>query len=193
MKRAFLSPLVFLGLSAAAPAATIPFDLQGQAGFGLLPGNETSPVAGTPGTGGETGAGISYDDVSNVLTINIGWGVLNGFTDLTGNATMGHIHGPTASGGTASFTQSAGIRYVLDSQPGWTASATSGGFLGTVTIAEADEPALLNGQMYINIHTFTNPGGEIRGNLVVVPEPSPVGLGLLAAGTLLLLRRRLRR
>src|SRR4026207_896745 len=34
---------------------------------------------------------------------------------------------------------------------------------------------LLNGQLYINVHTAQNPDGEIRGNLVVaVPEPSPL-------------------
>jgi D-alanine-D-alanine ligase-like ATP-grasp enzyme len=57
-------------------------------------------------------------------------------------------------------------------------SATAGGFSGTTTLTATNEARLLAGTLYINVHTSTNGGGEIRGNLVAVPEPSRV---LLAA------------
>lgn len=41
----------------------------------------------------------------------------------------------------------------------------------------ADQLAnLLNGDLYINVHTVANPGGEIRGQIVPVPEPSSLAL-----------------
>jgi hypothetical protein len=177
------SPLALLFFSATTNASIIAFDLQGKAGFGLLGGNE-NPAAVNGGSGGETGAGIFFDDITNIFTINTAWGVANGFTSLTGNATAGHLHGPTTSGGVAAFTQNAGVKYPLNSLVGWNANALSGGFNGTVSILLADVAALKNGQFYMNVHTAANPGGEIRGNLVpAVPEPSSLGLllfGLVA-------------
>jgi hypothetical protein len=41
-------------------------------------------------------------------------------------------------------------------------------------------PFILGGQSYINFHTTQNGGGEIRGNIQVAPEPSTVGLIVLA-------------
>jgi hypothetical protein len=53
-----------------------------------------------------------------------------------------------------------------------------------VAAAEATLLAgLAAGQTYFNIHTSTNPGGEIRGFLVATPEPSSFALvGLALAG-----------
>jgi hypothetical protein len=186
---------IFLaGVSAAslASAAIIPFDLQGKAGFGLLAGNENHVVSGAFGSGGETGAGIFFDDVSNVLTLNFGWGTANGFTNLTGNATVGHIHGPTASGGVASFTQNAGIAIGLDTLSGWSNLASSGGFSGNLNLTLTQASQLLAGQLYINIHTSANGPGEIRGNLVAVPEPSAWAaiLGAIVLGYAYLRRRK---
>ncbi len=182
----------FLLLAGFAQASSFQFDLEGKGGSGLLSGNENGAISGSPGIGGEINAGISYDDVSNLLTINVGWGSANGFVDLTGNATAGHIHGPTTSGGTGSFTQNASVKYPLDSLGGWNANATSGGFSGTVTILEADEVALLAGRFYINVHTSANAGGEIRGNLVAVPEPAETGALVGGLAGLFALARRLR-
>jgi len=167
----------------AADAGLFYFDLQGKAGLGLLPGNENHAVTGG-GTGGTVGSGIFYDDATNILTLNIAWGSGNGFTNLSGNATAGHIHGPTTGSGTASFTQNAGVAYGLADKPGWNSSATGGGFSGTVTLTEPHEANLFAGQFYVNVHTAANSAGEVRGNLVqAVPEPAVttlVGLGVIA-------------
>jgi hypothetical protein len=173
--------LTFIGVT---NAAVIQLDLAGKAGAGLLGGNENtaSNTVAPPGTGGETGVGIFYDDVTNLLTINVGWGTGNGFSNLTGNSTVAHIHGPTAAGGSTAFTQNAGVKYGLDSLPGFNNSAISGGFNGTLSILEADEAGLKNGQFYLNFHTALNPGGEIRGNLINVSVPVPASSLLLLAG-----------
>ena len=177
------------GLSSGAEGAIVAFDLQGKSGFGLLPGNENGTIVGIPGAGGERGGGISFNDVSIVLSIDIGWGSGNSFTDLSSAVVGGHIHGPTASSGTAAFTQDASILIGLDSLAGWNSSRTAGGFNGTVTLNSTQAAQLLAGRFYINVHTSTNSGGEIRGNLVVVPEPS-VGVLLLTASGLAMKRRR---
>src|SRR5262245_35423224 len=96
-KKLLLCPVLLLSVGATVNAAILQFDLIGKAGTGLLPGNENGTVLGTPGSGGEISGGITFNDVTNVLTLNTGWGTANGFTNLTGNATAGHLHGPTAS------------------------------------------------------------------------------------------------
>ena len=176
--------------ASAVNADIIPVDLLGKAGPGLLAGNETGTVNGTPGSGGEIGAGITFDNVTLQLTINIGWGSGNGFTDLTGPATVGHIHGPTPSAAPASFNEAVGVMIGLDNLAGWNNSATNGGFSGTVTLTQAQVDFLNAGRLYINIHTSTNGPGEIRGNLLPIPEPSTYALLALGAGALVAMRRR---
>jgi hypothetical protein len=183
MKKPLLYLCLLLAASSASNAAIILFDLAGTGGSGLRTTNENPAASGTA-TGGELLGGITFDNVSNVLTINVGWGTANGFTNLTGNATAGHLHGA------AGFAANAGVQYPLDAVAGWNPSATAGGFNGTITILAADLPSLLGGQLYINVHTSANPGGEIRGNLVQVPEPSASVMGLATLGLLTQRRRR---
>ena len=168
-------------VASAAPATALEFDLDGNAGAGLLGGNENHAVV-LPGSGGEIGAGILYDTDTNVLTLDIGWGSGNGFTDLSGDALAGHIHGPTSSA-PGGYSEDAGVLVTLSALPGWDASASSGGFSGTVVLTDTQEGYLLANQLYINVHTLLNSNGEIRGQLV--PEPSTgllVGLGLAWVG-----------
>ncbi len=163
-------------------AVIVQFDLLGKSGAGLLTTNENSVVNNSSATGGEVGAGIFFDDVTNVLTINVAWGAANGFVNLSGNATAGHLHGPTAGSGATAMTQNASVRYGLDNVAGWSNLASSGGFAGTVNILVGDVAALYDGRFYMNVHTVANGGGEFRGNLVVVPAPSAaVAMGMIAA------------
>ena len=62
----FVLPLAFSLFASIAQAAVIQFDLTGTAGNGLLFGNE--PAVASGGSGGEIGAGITYDNVTNLLT-----------------------------------------------------------------------------------------------------------------------------
>lgn len=62
---------------------------------------------------------------------------------------------------------------------------------GTTSSAEADLAAgIAAGKAYLNIHTSLFPGGEIRGFLDPVPEPSTLLLAGAALASLTLLRRR---
>ena len=178
-------------VAASAQAATILFDIAGKGGAGLLKANEAPNPTTVGGSGGEVGPGISFDTVTNILTINIGWGSGNGFTDLSSAITGAHVHVPTPSAPPASFNESTVVLVGFNTAPGFNSSITNGGFSGTVTIPAANVAGLLEGRSYLNIHTNTNPGGEIRGNLLQVPEPATtalLGLGCAAAG----LRRRRR-
>ena len=167
----------------SAQAGIVEFFLEGQAGLGLLPGNEVPP-AQSNGSGGVL-TGIFFDDATNDLFIDVGWGSGNGFTDMTGNAVAMHIHGP------ADFFSNAGVLYPLDGLAGFDPSASDGGFIGSVTINAVDVSDLLNGLLYLNVHTAVNPPGELRGNMVLVPAPSSL-LILGLAGTPVFMRRRRR-
>lgn len=139
----------------------------------LLPGNEPSTTGNPTGSGTFT---ATLDTSTNVFTYNVQ------FSGLTSNVTLGHIHGPFTPGGTA--TQ-AGVILNFDPAvtPGATfvglKTATSGSATGTVTLTAATsftatvngdslKKLLLAGLTYANIHTVTNGGGEIRGQITVV-------------------------
>lgn len=192
MKTILTSLLLPLLLASAGQAATIQFNLQGLGGTGLLATNEPNGVsaAAAAGSGGEILGGITFDDVSLIMSIKVGWGATNGFTNLTGPAAAGHIHGPTGAAPPASFAQSVGVKYPLDSVAGWNPSASAGGFNGNVTILPADVAGLMQGRFYVNVHTTLNGGGEIRGSLIPVPEPSVSLMAASASLGLLTLRRR---
>lgn len=171
MKKFFFLAL-FTAAAVQLHGAIIPFDLQGTAGIGLLPGNEPGSITG--GTGGEIGAGISFDTVSSLLTINAGWGSSQGFTDLSSAANASHIHGPTTSNNGSGFTQTAVVLFTLTRS----SNAVTGGTFTTapITLTAAQATDLQNGKFYINIHTVNNGGGELRGFIVPVPEPASAGI-----------------
>jgi len=175
--------------AAGAPSALadiILFDIIGRSGPGLRVDNENHVASGT-GSGGEVGPGISFDTITKVLIINAAWGSANGFTDLTGNVTIAHIH----QAANALFTSNGPVIVDLDgATPGFNNSATSGGWTNTQVLLNASqEAALFNGFLYLNIHTVVNRPGEIRGNLVAIPTPGAAAL-LGVAGLVAMRRRR---
>jgi len=156
-------------------AAVLDFALQGQAGSGLLPGNEPSPVSGATGSGSANGP-IQYDPATHQLTFDID------FSNIHQPVQGATIHGP------ADQVNSAGILYDLVAgdfltQPGANSyNLKSPGAGGTLTLADnannshfsiaQQETQLSSGLWYIEI-AGSDPYsmGEIRGNLVAVPEP----------------------
>ena len=176
----FLAALVFGAAGQSVQADTVFFDFQGNAGSGLLPGNE-NPAVVSGAVGGEFGNGLVYDDATNVLSLTFN------FSGLTGgglfNAADGgiHIHQATTA---PFFSNNGGIIFNLN--PG-AANVALGSTMGTidldVTLSAAQETTLLSGAYYVNIHSGAFNGGELRGNLVVgTPEPTAafaLGLGMI--------------
>jgi len=177
--------LAVAAFSTSASAVIHDISLLGRSGPGMRFDNE-NPTASGSGTGGEIAPGIIYNDVTDLLTINVGWGSGKGFTDLTGSVIAAHIHQASSP----AFTDSGGVIISLDgATPGFNNSGTNGGWTNTqVTLTAAQETQLFLGTLYLNAHTNANGGGEIRGNMIV-PEPASTTL-LLCGGAGLLLRRK---
>ncbi len=136
----------------------------------MTPAGEPPGLLGNPTGNGSFTA--TLDTVTNVFSYT------GTFTGLTSNANNGHIHGPFTVGGTAT---TAGVILNFNTLAGGTfvgfGTATSGSISGTVTLNAATQISatvngdslkklLLAGQTYVNIHTTTNPGGEIRAQLI---------------------------
>jgi hypothetical protein len=155
-----------------------------------LDGPSEAPPNASPATGSTT---MIFDATANILTISAS------FTGLTGNTTAAHIHAPT----TVAFAGTAGVAVHSPSLAGFPLGVTSASYSmnynlaststystsflnnngGTVTSAEAALLSYLqSGRAYLNIHTSTFGGGEIRGFLTPVPEPATTAA--LAGGAL---------
>jgi hypothetical protein len=80
------------------------------------------------------------------------------YRGMTSSITAAHIHGPSAS------TNTAGILFDLSPYHRG-AYSTQGVFNGSVALTPAEIGALINGDLYMNLHTAVNPSGEIRGQL----------------------------
>lgn len=96
------------------------------------------------------------------------------FSGLTGNYTMSHIHGG-ANGANG------GVAFALTPQVG--GDSKSGTYLAeanTFTLDETQIGNLAAGNWYVNIHSETSPGGEIRGQLVASPNAAPMVSDLTA-------------
>lgn len=110
-----------------------------------LDGSQEVPSVSTDGTGSAT---MTFNSTSNELVWSIS------FSGLSGPATMAHFHGPALGGSNAGVLVNIGEISGLNSP------------MNGSTVLTADQAtALLDGMMYINIHTAANEGGEIRGQV----------------------------
>ena len=155
-----------------------------------------------PEVTGATGSGFAtvlYDDVERILS----WSIA--FAGLSGTTTVAHFHCCTAAPGTGFV----GVAVSPGTLPGFPTGLSSGtdegsidldlttsftnGFRGSDTPQQAAArfiQGIYDGKNYLNIHTTTFGGGEIRGFLQV-PEPSALLLaGLALAGLATTSRRR---
>ncbi|HZT27591.1 MAG TPA: CHRD domain-containing protein [Pseudolabrys sp.] len=110
----------------------------------LKASNEVPPV-NSSGTGEVT---VTYDTDSKKLS----W--KGNYSGLSGPATAAHFHGPAPSG------KNAGVMI-----PIFQGATAKSPFEGSATLTDAQAKALMDGDMYVNIHTAANKAGEIRGQL----------------------------
>ena len=166
---------LLFGTATLAHAAVISYST-------VLSGPNESPVNASPGTG--TASAI-YDNVAHTLHVHVD------FTGLTGTTTASHIHAPTA----VAFTSTAGVATTTPTFAGFPLGVTSGTYDNVLdlTLASSYNPsfvsanggttasaeavltqALADGKAYLNVHSSTFPGGEIRGFLVPTPTATEV-------------------
>ena len=160
-------------ISAVLAAAGI--QLAGAQGF------VSSLDAAQDGGGARTGSGQVYLFLTgSTLTLSNG-----NYSGLSGTVTAAHIHGPGAPG------VPAGVLYFLSSPAGFISTGATFGNITGGNLSLIDNPngsgftvaqqltQLNSGLWYINIHTTTFGGGEIRGQIVAVPEPASAALLML--------------
>jgi hypothetical protein len=181
-----------LAVPVAASATTFTY-------YSILSGAAESPPTGSAGTGSAT---VIYDDVAHTLAVTAD------FSGLTGTTAAAHIHccflPPPAS-------PNAGVATTVPSFPGFPLGVTFGGYSQTFDLTQASSfnPAFITanggtpagaearlalglslGQTYFNIHTSSFLGGEIRGDLALIPEPGTLVLVGLGTAGLAVVRRR---
>jgi len=165
-----------------------------------MSGPNESPANASPGIGSGL---VSYDNILHTLTVGCS------FSGLTGTTTASHIHAATL----VPFAGTAGVATTTPTFAGFPLGATSGTYTNTLDLTLSSswnsayitanggstataEVALFNamqaGEAYWNIHSSTFGGGEIRGFLVAVLEPTALSLVGLAAVALVAARRKSR-
>jgi hypothetical protein len=138
-----------------------------------LGANEVPPVVST-GTASVTG---TYDTATSMITISVS------YSGLSSGLAAAHLHaGAAGSNGPV----------IVNLAP--TTGATSGTISGTFPVMATDEAGLIAGDVYINLHTPNNPGGELRGQLALTVVPDEVEViptmgqwGLMALGLLVMI------
>jgi hypothetical protein len=111
---------------------------------GLSAAAEVPPVQ----SAGQGAAAINVDTASK----QISWRVE--YSGLTGPAAAAHIHCGAAPGANA------GVAVPLGAAPNLTSPIVGSGMMTDAQLAD-----LQAGNCYVNIHTATNKGGEVRGQL----------------------------
>jgi hypothetical protein len=114
-----------------------------------LSGANEVPAVVSSATGTTTG---TYNQTTKILSIT------TTYAGLT--ATAGHIHTQTV---TPVPLKTGGVTFGFPA----TGLASPIVYTTAVPLTTAQETDLLNGIMYVNIHSAANPSGEIRGNLTV--------------------------
>lgn len=169
MKKLILALGTIAALSVGTTHAQVTFEA-------FLNGLGENPPNGSPASGFCT---VVLNAAQTQITVDLSW------SGLTAPATASHIHGPGGAG------TNAAVLFPFSGVPAATAGAIPE---QTFSITPTQVGWLFAGYLYANVHTSTFPGGEIRGQLLLVPEPASVSLlGLGAVAVVWRLRRHSRR
>ena len=158
-----LITLVFLAFFAAPQLSLAQVKLSG-----TLSGMNENPANASTATGKFEGI---FDPWSRVIAFRVE------FSGLTANATAAHFH--SAPAGTN------GPVVVNFGSQGFPVGVTSGEYVKVLTLTEAQAVDLMTGNLYVNIHNASFPGGEIRAQIQygVQANPTPVPLSARLSGT----------
>lgn len=174
--RVTLGAIALASLTGAASAAVI------QIGPFNLSGLQEIPANASPAVGNAT---LTLDTISGNFSLNYS------FSGLLGTVTVAHFHNAAAgsNGGVVYWLAATGAPNTLPTtllSPSLPTGVNAGSGTGTGTLSSTLMTQALAGRLYVNIHTTSFAGGEIRGQ--VVPTTGVVSLAGLAG--LASLRRR---
>jgi hypothetical protein len=174
--------------------------------IGYLDGLQENPPVATPGSGTGT---ASYNAGSQMLSVQVD------FSGLIGTTTNAHIHccataldqntgialhfvphgfplGVTSGNFSHTFDLSLASTYDAGylAGSGGTAAMARDRLLDAMQVGVANDPLPGDSSIaYFNIHTSFRSGGEIRGNLAPIPEPSAMLLLTCGVTSLAFARR----
>jgi hypothetical protein len=146
MTTKFLRPALVVLTCAGAFALATPSMAETVKMKANLKASEEVPPVQSAGNGS---VDVTYDTASKKLS----W--KGTYSGLSGPATAAHFHGPGAAG------KNAGVMV-----PIFQGDAAKSPFEGSATLNDAQAKALMDGDMYVNVHTAANKAGEIRGQVV---------------------------
>jgi len=137
-----MTRLALLALAATLATGTAYADMK------TVTVNMTEAQEVPPHDGKGTGTAVfTIDSTAKTVAWRVNW------ENLSSNATAAHIHGPAAPGANAGV--------VINLAPGGIKMPLE----GQASLTDAQLADLMAGKDYINVHTDTNKGGEIRGQI----------------------------
>lgn len=137
--------VAFVGCSMPPKAATPMMGSAGSVSFSAMLSSAAEVPVNTSTATGRLDA--TLDKASNALR----WTLT--YSGLTGPATMGHFHGPALPGANAGVV----VPFPNATSPG----------AGEAILTPTQLSDLMAGKWYANVHTAANPGGEIRGQVMM--------------------------
>jgi hypothetical protein len=190
MLRSLMASLAAAALLIAGPAQSAIFVFTAD-----MNGATEVPPNFSPAFGFTT---VTVDDTADTMQVDLSWNGLTG-----GPVAAGHIHCCSAPGTNVGVavgfpglpaTTSGVYNHLFDLTDAsiYTLSFLNNFGGGTAAGAQAAlVQGFFDGTAYSNLHNQTFPGGEIRGQLGLVPEPGAWGLMILGFGAIgAMLRRR---
>lgn len=125
-----------------------------------LTGTQEVPPVTTSATGSAT---VTLDRMTGAVSVS------GSYQNLAAAATAAHIHGASRRG------LNSGVIVGL-----MVTGGTTGTFSGSGTLTAAQIQDMLDGVTYLNVHTGSFPGGEIRGQIDAVPGSGSPNANLLS-------------
>ncbi|MCB9338778.1 MAG: HYR domain-containing protein [Lewinellaceae bacterium] len=139
---------------------------------------QVATITGTMNGGFEVPptSSLGTGTLSGTVSVSSGSFNLNvAFSGLGSNVVAAHIHNAPAGSNGGVIIDLVGL--------GFPTGVTAGTFSTNISLTPAQVTELLAGNLYVNIHTTGNPGGEIRGQLLVANNSNLTSGDVFPVGT----------